>query len=211
MEASVDSNGSLEWGVVHDSDQVTLSFPAIGVAPVELSTGVHIACCLRGGTVFLVPKDNVLSPVTAILAPVDDLEEEEEPLSPHYLHGFCAGNVSVKGINFFPRDATLPVLVFSGPPGVLQVFSRELVSQTEEETLLRELLENGTVQLLGEMLCSLRDEDPLLILEIWNQSRQEFLGIEADVTSLRVNDLSSPSFAHTQRLLIQLAEQDKDR
>jgi hypothetical protein len=51
------TDGSLRWGV--DGDQRVLSFPAIGIAPVTLSTGPHLACCLRGGTVYLVPENEI--------------------------------------------------------------------------------------------------------------------------------------------------------
>jgi hypothetical protein len=141
MRAAI-ADGSLRWGV--DCDQRVFFFSAIGIAPVTLSTGPDMACCLCGGTVYLVPEND--TPVTAILGPV------EKQASTQYLHGFHAGNVRVEGITS-SRDNELPVLVYSGAGGILKVYSCELLSETEQDRLLRELVENGSVKLLREMLC----------------------------------------------------------
>jgi hypothetical protein len=187
------ADGSLRWGV--NGNQIALSFPAIGIASVTLSTGHHVACCLRGGTVYLVPDND--SPVTAILAPV------ERKSSTQYLQGFHAGNVLVEGITSSSGDKDLAVLVYSGAGGILQVYSCELLSQTEQDSVLRELVENGSVKLLREMLCSLSDEDPLLIMDLWNLARDEFLqASDAPTYSM----LRSASFGNTRCLLMELSE-----
>lgn len=186
--------GSLHWGV--DGDQRVLSFPAIGIAPVALSTGSHVACCLRGGTVYLVPEND--NPVTVILAPV------EKQASTQYLHGFHAGNVRVEGI-MSSRDNELPVLVYSGAGGISKVYSCELLSLTEQDCLLRELVENGSVKLLWEMLCSLSDEDPLLIMDLWKLARDEFLQSSNAPT---FGMLCSASFANTRHLLMELSKEE---
>jgi hypothetical protein len=184
------ADGSLRWGV--NGSQIALSFPAIGIASVTFSTGSHVACCLRSGTVYLVPEND--TPVAAILAPV------ERESSTQYLQGFHAGNMLVKGITSY---SDLPVFVYSGAGGILQVYSCVLLSQTEKDSVLRELVENGSVTLLRDFLCSLRGEDPLLIMDLWNLARDEFLHANDTPT---FSMLSSASFANTRRLLIELSE-----
>lgn len=185
-------DGSFRWGV--NGNQIALSFPAIGIASVTLSTGSHVACCLRCGTVYLVPEND--SPVTAILAPV------ERESSTRYIQGFYAGNVLVDGSTSF-KD--LPVLVYSGAGGILQVYSCELLSQTEQDSVLRELVENGSVKLLQDLLSSLSEEDPLLIMDVWNLARAEFLQANDAPTFFM---LRSASFANIRRLLVELSEVD---
>lgn len=196
MHASIEE-GMLRWGVKKDIDQVVLSFPAIGIAPVNLSTGTSVACCLRGGTVYLVPEGEHLQPITVILGPVNKDQES----SIHYLQGFTAGNVCVGGI------PGLAVLVFASAGGTLQVFSCALLTQTEEESVLQELVHNGSVELLRDFLCSVEEDDQLLALDVRKKAREELMQ-DASTDQVTVELLNSPSFVNTRELLVELSKEE---
>jgi len=201
MHATI-KNDSLKWGVPNDSDQVVLSYPAIGLATVDLSTGTHITCCLRGGTVYLVPESDELQPITVILSQVDT--EVEPPMK--YLQGFTAGNVRVDGIKS-SADKELAVLVYSLAGGILKVYACELLAPTEEDSVLLELVKNGSAQFLRDLLFSVEDDDPLLSAsEAWKRSREEVM--QADDGALTAETLRSPSFIHTRQVLMELSEVD---
>lgn len=197
-------NGSLEWGVNSDNDQVILSFPAIGIVSVHLASGTHTACCLRGGTVYLIPKtnsENRLEPIAVILRPVDD---ETEP-STQYLQGFTAGNMAVGGLETRSNESNeLAVLIYSLGGGILQVSSCTLLTQPEEYYVLHELVENGTIQLLRELLCSLEDDDPLFSSKSssWRQARDELKKAASEGNV----ELNSPMYTSTREVLMELAE-----
>ena len=205
MYATIDDS-SLQWGVSNESDQVVLSYPAIGLATVSLSTGRYLACCLRGGTVYLVPESdsNTVKPVLVILGHVD---VGKEP-STHYLQGFTAGNVLVNGVKTaVSKNQNLAVLIYSSAGGVLKVNSCELLAQTEQDSILLELVHNGTAQLLRELLCSVDDDDGLLrSSDVWRRARREL--IQAKDDALTAEMLNSLSFVHTRQVLIQLASED---
>jgi hypothetical protein len=196
MRASIEE-GLLCWGVQKDFDQVVLSFPAIGIAPVNLSTGTSVlACCLRGGTVYLVPEGEHLEPITVILGPVD--KDQESTIN--YLHGFTAGNVCVDGI------PGLAVLVFASAGGTLQVFSCALLTQTEEDNVFQELVHNGSVELLRDLLCSVEEDDQLLAPDVRKKAREELMQTSADQVTIDL--LNSPSFVNTRELLLKLSKEE---
>lgn len=204
LRAAVE-DGTLSWGVHNDCDQVVLSYPAIGIAPVKLSTGTHIACCLRGGTVYLVPDSEHLEPISVILAPVDT----EQETCTHYIQGFTAGNVIVDGLEQTVGNDDLAVLVFSTAGGILEVYACSLLSQTEQDSTLLELVENGPAELLRDLLCLVEEDDPLLVSDAWKKSRDELM-LVAKNDSLTAEMLRSSSFTHTRTVLMKLSEKDSD-
>ena len=190
---------TLLWGVCNDLDQVIISYPAIGLVPVDLRIGTHIACCLRGGTVYLIPQSDTLEPIKVILGPID---AEHQP-SVQYLQGFTAGNISVNGITS-TTDKEVPVLIYSSDGGILKVYACLLLSQTEQDCVLQELVNNGSAQLLREFLCSLEDDNPQLRSDIWKKSRHEMM--QTNDETLSFETLCSSSFVHTRKVLMDLSE-----
>lgn len=197
-------DGNFCWGVQNDCDQVTLSYPAVGLAHVHLPMGDYIACCLRGGTVYLVPDSKDVEPITAILGPADAEEED----STHYLQGFTAGNVRVDGIERSTCETELAVLLFSSAGGVLKVYSCALLAQSEEDSILNELVENGTFRFFRDLVGSLEDDDPLLGSGEWNKARDEMKKVRGK--ELTAETLRSPSMVYTRQVLMELSKKGND-
>lgn len=193
----------LRWGVHHDSEQVVLSYPAIGIALVSLSTSTtSVACCLRGGTVYLLPESEHLEPITVILGPVDT----DGDSSINHLQGFTAGNVCVDGIPGIVANE-LAVLIFASAGGIMKVSTCALLAQSEEDLFLQELVKNGSAQLLRELLCSVDEDDKLLMTsQVWRKAREELAQAPYE---LKVEMLNSSSFINTRQLLFEIAEEDR--
>lgn len=194
-------DGLLRWGVDHDSDQINMSYPAIGIAPITLSTSTSVACCLRGGTVYLLPESNHLDPIIVILGPIDPDGES----SINYLQGFAAGNLCVDGIPGVPIANQQAVLIFASG-GIMKVCTCALLAQLEEDWVLQELIDNGTITLLRDLLCSFNEDDKLLESELWRKAREEL--VQSSNDDLNVELLNLLSFINTRQLLLELATED---
>lgn len=180
---------SLLWGVENDINQALMQFPAIGLGQVNLTNGPHLACSLRGGTTYLLPiasKSETQSAVPVFLFPEKDDEEDGEAL--RYLHGFTAGNINIKEGN-----TPLPVLIYSGDGGLIEVYACDLLGHTvntaQEQLCIEEMHRNGSLDLLLKVLQFITEEDHLLDVEEWKNAylAATGLGERMNATSV-VND-----------------------
>jgi len=177
----------LQWGVAHDANHVVLSFAAIGLGFVDCDQVKHLACSLRGGTIYLIPvvEQNVPNAsypkVTVLMRPIpydpENPNENDDPLL-HQLSGFACGNLVV--VDDEQREGhtkDIPVMIYVGPGGIMEVYSCGLVKrhddppQVAKDMVLQEMLENGTIRLLLDTLHSPNHND--LDSDMWAQARAE--------------------------------------
>ena len=170
-----DGKPSLSWGIRDDIHQCLLQYPAIGMGAIHLTSGPHLACCLRGGTTYLLPlasQSDSPSHVPVILFPRRDVEDDEdEPLI--YLHGFTAGNLKLTD-----EDKCIPVLVYAGEGGLLEVYASDLHTRdytmtAQQHLCIQEMQQNGSIELLLNVLRSIKEGDPLLEIEEWKRAHNE--------------------------------------
>ena len=170
-----DGKLSLSWGIRDDIHQCLLQYPAIGMGELCLASGRHIACCLRGGTTYLLPlvsQSDSPSDVPVFLFPRKDIEDDDdEPLI--YLHGFTAGNLKMTD-----EDISLPVLVYAGEGGLMEVYSCDLLARdctlaAQLHLCIEEMQQNGSIELLLDVLRSIKEGDPLLEIEEWKRAHSE--------------------------------------
>jgi hypothetical protein len=162
------NNSRLDWGISH---QLLLSYPCIGLGKVDLQSTPHAVCALRGGTVYLLPllgtggtNDHGMSPsppppLTVIMYP-DDLDTDTVM---QHLQSFAAGMiVSDKDSSDVSetRSTRLPLLFFTWPGGVIDVYSCHLLRSDAQVNLfaLDELLANGSAESLKSLLLTRLDD-----------------------------------------------------
>jgi hypothetical protein len=203
-------NDFTSWGVILDSHQATLPFPAIGLGRVDLVTGPHLACCLRGGTVYCLPMDDddddgddSRSSVSTFLPPTS----EEEDYA--FLHGFAAGNIQLKGDSAsFGATETTPIIIYSGDGGTMEVYACGLLPRSNKDVAqlatLQKMLEHGTIQVLLDALRTMSSEERLLQKPYWSQAREECQGDDCTAKAVMTNQ--SNAYDNTRALLLSLAE-----
>ena len=115
-------HSTMKWGVSDDNHMALLSFPAIGAGFLRFQRKLHLVCCLRGGTVYLLPihpqhnkenKETGNDTVTVFRRPLQDPDtaDDHHVLHPHqqtqyhphdsqqfdgslyYLQSFACGNI----------------------------------------------------------------------------------------------------------------------
>lgn len=206
------STATIGWGVLLESHQATLPYPAIGLGKLDLEGKPHLAWCLRGGTVYCLPMDeggadgpNPRKGVPTFLPPAED----EEDFS--FLHGFAAGDIQLQGDE--STSASMmdkrPIIVYSGDGGIMEVYVCGLLQQSNEEVVdrvaLQKMVENGTIQMLLDAFRSMDDGARLLKKQTWSQAYQECQDSDANVDAVMAN--TSNAFRHTRSLLLSLARQ----
>ena len=148
LSSSSVSNGNDDHSFVglHDEyHQFLLPFPAIGTGTVtiqdrnissdnsDLDQQPFLACCVRGGTCYLLPtssihndqrtspssiKRRIRRPIQAFAFPHD----VDTDLASVYVQSFTAGNLVVDS-----NESEVPVMLFSSPGGTVDVYSCELL------------------------------------------------------------------------------------
>ncbi|KAL3920100.1 MAG: hypothetical protein SGILL_003430, partial [Bacillariaceae sp.] len=124
-----DAKMGTNLGINRDLHQVLLPYPAIGSGvltmdgPVDLKKRNALACCLRGGTCYLVPtdKDACRGPITAIPYP-HDISSDRNQI---YVQSFAAGNLRIGN-----GDTLMPVLIYAWPGGMVDIFACRLENIT---------------------------------------------------------------------------------
>jgi hypothetical protein len=182
-----DEGEAVSWGIARRSDQLLLSYPAIGLGTVTLrsppsgsaasSEAHYLACCLRGGTVYLVDllptlgdsDDSLPRRQLKVIAYPKDLDVDSSAVQ--QVQGFVAANINSRGAWC---AESVPVLVYAWPGGILDVYACELQARTGcPRRLLEQLVENGSAQLLRELLMESTDESLASRGELWCSAKVE--------------------------------------
>ena len=148
---------SLQWGIAHKANRVVLSHPSIGLGFLQYQERNHVVCCLRAGTIYLLPivdklptsssssddDDNQYPPVTVLYRPIPHDPEtnlqqlHEDPLLFH-LHSFACGNLvwdatATDHQEQSNNSASLPIVVYVGPAGLMEVYVCGLSSCCQQQ------------------------------------------------------------------------------
>lgn len=188
----------------------------------------HAVCCLRGGSTYLIPY---LSESTGSNASDDNLRKEtpitvftfDTETHARFVSDFTAGTLilspatsSAEPSSHSRDDAvprTMPVLMYGWAGGIVDVYSCDLmetskptcrpVMRPKEVSTLEELISNGSLSLLIQVLSVLADSDPLLRQTLWKEARRECR--EASMEDVIAKDLLLPKFAAIRSLLLLLS------
>lgn len=201
-------DGEFEWGIQRASEQLLLSFPAIGVGCAIQTSGEdtvpNITCCLRGGTSYLIPCDSKDTTETSdslnVITYPHDIDTDNPP---HRVDFFSAGVIrySVDDRKF--TKSSIPILVYCWPGGIIDVYASELLQEKKTYTnaILTELVFDGTVQLLREHLLSLTIEALALRDDSWSLARDELANFISS-EPLALSDLLSARLRAFRSILI---------
>lgn len=194
----------------------------------------YVAYCLRGGTVYLIltahqqgngvdeeTNRNIGLPTVYVYPFPHELDLD---LDARFLQGFTAGMLRVASRE--RRDEVRePVLVCAWPGGYFDISSCSLtrpisesladqqvamttntnVESSDQTRLLQELLENGSVHLLEQLLEALGSDDPLLQEAIWHKAFVEYTArpLHQDWT---LDLLLSDDFESLRTVLLELSQ-----
>ena len=204
-----ESTPTMSWGVLLDSHQATLPYPAIGLGKLDLRGKPHLAWCLRGGTVYCLPMDEDGADKPQRFPTFLPPAEDEEDFS--FLHGFAAGNINLQNDEGTSTSTmeTKPIIIYSGDGGIMEVYICGLLLKGNEDVIhrvsLQKMADNGTIRLLLDGFRSMQDECRLLKKPTWSQAYQECQARDTDVDAVMAN--ASNAFCHTRALLLSLARE----
>jgi hypothetical protein len=196
---------SLAWGIdSHTQDQMLFSYPCIGMGVVELnmdgSSLPHVACALRGGSVYMVPLAREIAhtfPLRVFSYPA----EPDSDAPAMYLQSFTACTVPTprKGSIPYFSQAQIPLVFFSWPGGIVEIYSCELLQKHPTLVALHDMMTNDTAKELIELILTM--DAPLH--DAWQAARHEIIDQGRD--SLTLDSLCGPSWNAFRELLLQLA------
>ncbi|CAJ1954659.1 unnamed protein product [Cylindrotheca closterium] len=220
------------WGITKDVHQLLLSYPAIGCGSIhmqhhggdyvqtehETSKKEYIACCLRGGTCFLIPivDEEVQQDIVAI----PYLHDIDADWTTVYLQGFTAGDLRVTtNSSDTIRHQSVPIVVYALAGGTLDVYACSLMhrpmpdiekaaADEEKHECLSSLVQQGdTLSIVSKLLEQMnKDEnDPLWEEPLWKETHEAFQSSEILPTAITMDQIQSPIFASFKRLLLSLA------
>ena len=234
------SNGS--WGIVEDDNQILLHQKCAGIGAIDYGSMVYwqsisnstltvarryIACCLRGGTIYLVPviehnhhrfqdttfvHEKSRNDITMFALPVDPTGEDDGVV--RYVQNFASGIAQVMhwkeetctaGSILWGNvsDFSLKSVAMVGWPGghidVYEVFPSAMI---DDDVILEQLVDRGIVTKLVERILSIDKSHSLLSSDSWRRAWEECNKIKNLDTILKgINDLSNDDFAGV-RLLV---------
>lgn len=231
------SNGAIfSWGIEKGVDQLLLSYPCIGMGAVTSDLhrednhnnhpnqggGVpHVAFCLRGGTTYLIPiiqnaepPDNKAtrpSSITVVSYPHDI----DSDTTVQHLHGFRAGNLRyLRGKEHGGQSSksSVPAFFYSWGGGIVDVYSCQTMTTKHEIdsiATLEEMVENGSANLLKNLLTSLDNSNLSLYDSTWQAAHDELDRLSPIATtreSISLDDILSDRLQNFRTVLLQLAE-----
>jgi hypothetical protein len=215
LSAHLSEEKSLVWGVSSLSDQLVLSYPAIGAGRVQYrsrqdqSAVPHVACCLRGGTTYLVPIRDSFASARENKDPEDLLaialpHDVDVDTSYRYVQAFAAGDLAGQT----SVGGTLPVLLYAMPGGIMEIYSCELLpkkkSSNAEELLLGQLVANGSATILKTLLLTLDKDELEKLGGGWAAAQEEVLAC-AETTQLTPRDICSDRLKAFRAVLVLLS------
>uniref|UniRef100_A0A7R9ZL17 Uncharacterized protein n=1 Tax=Craspedostauros australis TaxID=1486917 RepID=A0A7R9ZL17_9STRA len=172
-----------------------LMYPSIGcgIAAVRGKTK-HMICCTRSGTVFIIPAHKAHQPISESTILTTSYPEDTDFDSPAtYVQSFQAGNLLLKHGS---ERVKLPVLIFGWTNGIMDVYACRLLPSSliedsttvaatqmkptvpvEQQVLIEDCWENGSIELLFQLLEHLQDDpnNPLLRDPMWKAALAEFV------------------------------------
>lgn len=187
----------------------------------------HAALCLRGGSTYLVPfvapgDNSNIGDFTTVTVFSPDCEVDTR-----YVKSFAAGNLICVPDGSAQKEqeeasnhnneetpvepAKIPVLIYGWACGTINIYCCKLLEDRKscramighrERSCLEELVSNGSVRILRELLRALQDSDPLLQQPMWTEARIECLQQETNLEEINVEDLLQSHHSSLRALLL---------
>lgn len=203
-------SGCLSWGLLRSFDQLVFSFPVVGVGGVsyqynngEGCCSNSVACCLRGGTTYLIPIRDDASQRESHNILVFPLPHDVDLDSyTRQLQGFTSGNILLT--RYSPdvsnqSEDLFSILVYVWPGGLIDVYNCGLVMKRypkprilNDIVFLRELDANGSLIILQIFLESADTENLKTRGAHWMLARDEILTLKGN--RIRLDDFRCNKF-----------------
>lgn len=219
--------------VLEENEQLLLSYPSIGNGQVDITdndgtVSQYVATCLRGGTCYLIPTSTNRSKRIQSLITIPFPHDIETDLSDIYIQAFTAGNITL-------NRRVLPILIYAWPRGIVDVYVCDLfhpknsngddssmvnngsyndgsLVPREERKVLQELIDNGSLLILSNVLNELRADSrhPLLKKVEWQKLLREVSEMSQSSLPIKVDKIDfdsicSPKYESLRRVLLSLA------
>lgn len=166
------------WGVTDENNQVLFCHKVVGIGTIANGQERYLACCLRGGTMYLLPvAENSKSRKDIIMyaTPVDPTDFG----TVRYVHGFAAGMAQVKPWNNIKDDKSgyntkcTAMVAWSG--GKMDVYELDTGESRDDHLLLQKFAEKGTISKIVEMMLTMEEDHRHLQTSsaLWKQAWEE--------------------------------------
>lgn len=184
-----------------------LSQKSIGLGTIKSENERYIACCLRGGTIYLVPVVEGIDPRKDIMmyaTPVDSADCG----AVRYVHNFIAGLAQVKpwqGKREEDNSSSMKCAAMIGwSGGKIDVYEMN-TAETNDNCLLNKLTERGTTSKMVEMIMNMDESHHQLKSSLWKQAWDECMKAnEVETVASRVRNLNDETFKGTRSLILSL-------
>jgi hypothetical protein len=178
------------WGVGREQDQLLFSSPVVSVGSLMYQSTPHWVLGLRGGTCYLIPvaddqrNDNV--PTKRVIMYPHDIDADNSSI---YVQELTAGNLQDE-----EGGHNVPVLIYVMPGGVVDIYSCDLVTTSDEidvvpskdDQVLEALIKQGCLDMVLRILqerkvtfCHDNDHDS----SSWKDAYDEVMVVLATNTS----------------------------
>lgn len=177
------------WGVTDENNQVLFCHKVVGLGTIASGQERYLACCLRGGTMYLLPVVEGRKSRTDIImyaTPVDSTDFG----TVRYVHGFAAGLAQVKHWNNVKDDKSgyntkcTAMVAWSG--GKIDVYEFDTGESRDDHLLLQQLAEKGTISKIVEMMLTMEESQcPLQMPSaLWKQAWEECKQAKEDAETI---------------------------
>ena len=195
------------WGITDENNQIMLSQKCIGIGSIVSGNDRYIACCLRGGTIYLVPvvegKDS-RKEIVIYATPVDSRDIG----AIRYVHNFSAGLAQVKTENETDKLSKKKVVAMIGwSGGKIDVYELPTF-ESKGNLLLDKLAEKGNLSKIVELLRNIKPS-PVQKSALWNQAWSECKeDNDVEVVANKIVNPQDDAFGGTRLLISSLMNQN---
>lgn len=193
------------WGITDENNQIMLFQKCIGLGTIKSGNERYLACCLRGGTIYLVPvvvEGTDRKDIIMYATPVDSADSG----AVRYVHNFTAGVAQVKSWqDKRDKDGSssmkcVAMIGWSG--GKIDVYEMNTVN-TRCNLMLDKLTERGTLTKFVEMIRNMDETHHQLQSSLlWKQAWDECM--KTNEVEAVVRNLNDGAFEGTRLLILSL-------
>ena len=177
----------------------------IGLGTIESGNERYLACCLRGGTIYLVPVvegNNPRKDIVMYATPVDSADCG----AVRYIQNFAAGLAQVKSWQEDDDSSSMKYAAMIGwSGGKIDVYELN-AEETRENMLLDKLAERGTLSNFVKVLMNMEKSHNLLESStLWKQAWDECTQAnEVESVVNRIRNPNDDTFEGTRLLVLSL-------
>lgn len=193
------------WGITDENNQIMLFQQCIGLGTIKSGNERYIACCLRGGTMYLVPVVEGTDPkkdIVVYATPVDLADCG----AVRYVQKFAAGMAKVTSWQDDDNSSDMKCAALIGwSGGKIDVYEMKR-EEPGDNTLLEKVAEGGALSKFVETIMAM-DENHIQLKSsaMWKKAWDECTNAnEADSTADKIRNPNDHAFEGTRSLLLSL-------